>query len=134
MTFVCVGDVVQYEENNYKILGRSSVDIIKSGGYKISALFVESVLLQNPNIKDVTVVGLPDATWGQKVSYSHKSKDKTLPQFNYVFIFISRLLLFMCPLTTKPIPLYLSRTGLKINYLLIRYHLYGKMCHRFHVI
>lgn len=62
------GDIVQHEENSYRILGRSSVDIIKSGGYKISALFVESVLLQNPNIRDVTVVGLPDPTWGQKVS------------------------------------------------------------------
>lgn len=67
--FLSLGDVVQYEENSYKILGRSSVDIIKSGGYKISALFVESVLLQNPKIRDVTVVGLPDPTWGQKVSY-----------------------------------------------------------------
>lgn len=34
----------------YWILGRSSVDIIKSGGYKISALEVERHLLAHPDI------------------------------------------------------------------------------------
>lgn len=52
----------------YKIMGRSSVDIIKSGGYKISALEIESVLLQHPSIKECAVVGKPDATWGEKVT------------------------------------------------------------------
>lgn len=64
------GDTAQYVDNSFKILGRSSVDIIKSGGYKISALFVESVLLQNSNISDIAVVGRPDPTWGQTVSES----------------------------------------------------------------
>ena len=49
----------------FKILGRTSVDIIKSGGYKISALDVERVLLTHPNIQDVSVVGLDDPVWGQ---------------------------------------------------------------------
>ncbi|GIS76138.1 MAG: hypothetical protein CM1200mP12_18570 [Gammaproteobacteria bacterium] len=35
----------------YKILGRDSVDIIKSGGYKISALEIEDVLLRPPGLK-----------------------------------------------------------------------------------
>lgn len=52
----------------YKILGRSSVDIIKSGGYKISALEIESVLLQHEKIKECAVVGKPDETWGEKVT------------------------------------------------------------------
>eukprot|EP00429_Kryptoperidinium_foliaceum_P064517 CAMPEP_0176051256 /NCGR_PEP_ID=MMETSP0120_2-20121206/25482_1 /TAXON_ID=160619 /ORGANISM="Kryptoperidinium foliaceum, Strain CCMP 1326" /LENGTH=551 /DNA_ID=CAMNT_0017384697 /DNA_START=67 /DNA_END=1722 /DNA_ORIENTATION=+ len=52
----------------YKIMGRSSVDIIKSGGYKISALEIESVLLTHEKIKEVAVVGKPDATWGEKVT------------------------------------------------------------------
>jgi len=52
----------------YKIMGRSSVDIIKSGGYKISALEIESVLLQHPAIKECAVVGKPDETWGEKVT------------------------------------------------------------------
>jgi malonyl-CoA/methylmalonyl-CoA synthetase len=52
----------------YKIMGRSSVDIIKSGGYKISALEIESVLLQHEKIKECAVLGKPDETWGEKVT------------------------------------------------------------------
>ena len=34
----------------YKILGRASVDIIKSAGYKISALEVERALLEHESV------------------------------------------------------------------------------------
>lgn len=63
-----IGDVVQYSKGIYKILGRKSVDIIKTGGYKVSALNVETELLGHPDIQDCAVIGLPDDTWGQKVS------------------------------------------------------------------
>lgn len=62
------GDTAVYKDGSYKILGRTSVDIIKSGGFKISALDVEKQLLTHPNISDVAVVGVPDLTWGQKVA------------------------------------------------------------------
>lgn len=39
-----------YKDGVYWIMGRSSVDIIKSGGYKISALEVERQLLAHPDI------------------------------------------------------------------------------------
>lgn len=52
----------------YRIMGRSSVDIIKSGGYKIGALEIESTLLQHPAIKECAVIGKPDETWGEKVT------------------------------------------------------------------
>lgn len=61
------GDTVQYDNRIYSILGRSSVDIIKTGGYKVSALQVETAILGHPDIIDCAVVGLPDITWGQKV-------------------------------------------------------------------
>ncbi|CAG8470635.1 2921_t:CDS:10 [Paraglomus brasilianum] len=51
----------------YRILGRKSVDIIKSGGYKISALEIERELLAHPDIADVAIVGVEDAEWGQRV-------------------------------------------------------------------
>eukprot|EP00004_Rigifila_ramosa_P026328 TRINITY_DN8152_c0_g1_i3.p1 TRINITY_DN8152_c0_g1~~TRINITY_DN8152_c0_g1_i3.p1 ORF type:complete len:244 (+),score=32.58 TRINITY_DN8152_c0_g1_i3:117-848(+) len=51
----------------YRILGRASVDIIKSGGFKISALDVERVLMSHPNISEVAVVGVDDTTWGSRV-------------------------------------------------------------------
>nr|XP_040021589.1 malonate--CoA ligase ACSF3, mitochondrial isoform X1 [Gasterosteus aculeatus aculeatus]XP_040021598.1 malonate--CoA ligase ACSF3, mitochondrial isoform X1 [Gasterosteus aculeatus aculeatus]XP_040021608.1 malonate--CoA ligase ACSF3, mitochondrial isoform X1 [Gasterosteus aculeatus aculeatus] len=62
------GDTAVYKDGVYWIMGRSSVDIIKSGGYKIGALEVERHLLAHPDIIDVAVIGAPDATWGQKVT------------------------------------------------------------------
>ncbi|XP_051577046.1 malonate--CoA ligase ACSF3, mitochondrial [Myxocyprinus asiaticus] len=62
------GDTALYRDGVYWIMGRTSVDIIKSGGYKIGALDVERHLLAHPDITDVAVIGAPDATWGQKVT------------------------------------------------------------------
>lgn len=62
------GDTAVYRDGVYWIMGRTSVDIIKSGGYKISALEVERHLLAHPLITDVAVIGVRDATWGQKVT------------------------------------------------------------------
>jgi acyl-CoA synthetase (AMP-forming)/AMP-acid ligase II len=42
--------------------------IFRSGGYKISALDVERVLLSHPSVKEVAVLGIEDLTWGQKVA------------------------------------------------------------------
>ncbi|RYE93227.1 MAG: long-chain fatty acid--CoA ligase, partial [Myxococcales bacterium] len=50
-----------------KILGRTSVDILKSGGYKLSALEIEETLREHPAVAEAAVVGLPDETWGQRV-------------------------------------------------------------------
>jgi malonyl-CoA/methylmalonyl-CoA synthetase len=61
------GDVAQVEDGYYRILGRSSVDIIKTGGYKVSALEVEEVLRTHPQIRECAVVGVPDAEWGERV-------------------------------------------------------------------
>jgi malonyl-CoA/methylmalonyl-CoA synthetase len=63
------GDVAQLDSQGYYILlGRISQDIIKSGGYKISALEIESVLLEHPDFAEVAVVGVPDETWGEKIA------------------------------------------------------------------
>ncbi|KAI9733015.1 MAG: hypothetical protein M1834_003559 [Cirrosporium novae-zelandiae] len=52
----------------YFIRGRRSVDIIKSGGEKVSALEIERELLSLPQIAEAAVVGLPSEQWGQKVA------------------------------------------------------------------
>lgn len=62
------GDIAVVERGYYRILGRKSVDIIKSGGYKLSALEIESVLLDHPSIAQCAVVGLTDMTWGEIVA------------------------------------------------------------------
>ncbi len=61
------GDIAVVEKSYYRILGRDSIDIIKSGGYKISALEIEEVLRTYPAINDCSVVGIPDEEWGELV-------------------------------------------------------------------
>ncbi|KAJ5782042.1 hypothetical protein N7457_003816 [Penicillium paradoxum] len=52
----------------YFIQGRKSVDIIKTGAEKVSALEVERELLSLPQVTEAAVVGLPSEQWGQKVA------------------------------------------------------------------
>lgn len=62
------GDMAVLERGYYRIMGRLSVDIIKSGGYKLSALEIEAALLDHPLIDECAVIGLPDDTWGEAVT------------------------------------------------------------------
>ena len=62
------GDVAVVEAGVYRILGRASIDIIKSGGYKISALEIEAELRDHPQVEDCAVVGVADPEWGQRVA------------------------------------------------------------------
>ncbi len=61
------GDEATVEDGYYRILGRSSVDIIKTGGYKVSAIEVEECLRGHPAVRDCAVVGAPDPEWGECV-------------------------------------------------------------------
>jgi malonyl-CoA/methylmalonyl-CoA synthetase len=61
------GDIAVKNGVRYRILGRNSVDIIKSGGHKISALEIEEIIRKSPDIKDCAVVGIPDDEWGEIV-------------------------------------------------------------------
>jgi malonyl-CoA/methylmalonyl-CoA synthetase len=61
------GDTAVVENGNYRILGRMSVDIIKTGGYKVSALEIEEVLRSHPDIQECAVVGIADLEWGERV-------------------------------------------------------------------
>lgn len=61
------GDAAVIEDGAFRLLGRSSVDILKSGGHKISALEIEEVLRTHPAIAECVVVGVEDVEWGQRV-------------------------------------------------------------------
>lgn len=61
------GDIARREGEYYFILGRASVDIIKSGGYKISALDIEREILGLEYVAEVMVVGVPDEEFGERV-------------------------------------------------------------------
>jgi malonyl-CoA/methylmalonyl-CoA synthetase len=61
------GDMAALEGGMYRILGRTSVDIIKTGGFKVSALEIEEVLRTHPAIAECAVVAAEDAEWGERV-------------------------------------------------------------------
>jgi len=62
------GDTAVLEDGVYRILGRTSIDILKTGGHKVSALEIEEVLREHPAIADCAVVGVPDPEWGERVA------------------------------------------------------------------
>ena len=62
------GDVAVCEQGAYRLLGRSNVDIIKTGGFKVSALEIEEILRTHPAIAECAVVGVSDEDWGERVS------------------------------------------------------------------
>jgi malonyl-CoA/methylmalonyl-CoA synthetase len=66
--FFRTGDVAVIEGGYYRLLGRASVDIIKTGGFKVSALEIEEVLREHPAIEEVSVIGVADETWGERVA------------------------------------------------------------------
>jgi acyl-CoA synthetase (AMP-forming)/AMP-acid ligase II len=62
------GDVGFEDERGYfHIVGRNSVDIVKSGGFKIATREIEEVLASHPALREVAVVGIPDETWGEAI-------------------------------------------------------------------
>jgi malonyl-CoA/methylmalonyl-CoA synthetase len=64
----------------------SSVDIIKSGGEKVSALEIEEVFRTHPAIADCAVVGLPDEEWGERVAIAWVADSAVRPtdaEFRY---------------------------------------------------
>ena len=62
------GDVAVWENGSFRLLGRSNVDIIKTGGFKVSALEIEEILRTHPAIAECAVVGVHDEDWGERVS------------------------------------------------------------------
>ena len=78
----CTGDVAVIEDGYFRIMGRSSVDIIKSGGYKLSALEIEGVLLTHESVEEVAVIGVEDDTWGEAVTAFVVVKDGTELSYN----------------------------------------------------
>lgn len=62
------GDVAVIDGGGmHRIVGRESVDLIKSGGYRIGAGEIETVLLGHPGVQEAAVVGMPDADLGQRI-------------------------------------------------------------------
>jgi fatty acid CoA ligase FadD36 len=62
------GDVACIDGDGwYRIVGRQSTDLIKSGGYRIGAGEVEAALLAHPAVQEAAVIGVPDDDLGQAI-------------------------------------------------------------------
>ncbi|MBO0679591.1 acyl-CoA synthetase [Mycolicibacterium sp. S2-37] len=62
------GDVAVIDAKGmHRIVGRESVDLIKSGGFRIGAGEIETVLLGHDGVREAAVVGLPDPDLGQRI-------------------------------------------------------------------
>ncbi|MBY6411668.1 acyl-CoA synthetase [Rhodococcus sp. BP-252] len=62
------GDVAVIEPDGFhRIVGRASTDLIKSGGYRVGAGEIETVLLGHASVDEVAVVGVPDDDLGQRI-------------------------------------------------------------------
>lgn len=71
------GDVARRNgDGAYFIQGRASVDLIKSRGYKISALEVERKILGLEAVQEVAVVGVAHDEWGQRVAAVVKQRPR----------------------------------------------------------
>ena len=73
------GDVAVAEAGVYRLLGRADIDIIKTGGFKVSALEIEDVLRLHPAVADCAVVGVADPEWGERVCAAVEAAPDAVP-------------------------------------------------------
>ncbi|MGE0555426.1 MAG: acyl-CoA synthetase [Gemmatimonadales bacterium] len=69
------GDLAVLERGYYRMLGRKSTDLIKSAGYKVSALEIEELLREHPDVADCAVVALPDPDLGERIAAAVVARD-----------------------------------------------------------
>ncbi|MEW6664034.1 MAG: AMP-binding protein [Thermodesulfobacteriota bacterium] len=61
------GDLARKDHNGFIYLEGRKRDMIKSGGINVYPAEIEAVFRENPKVKEVAVVGVPDPHWGEKV-------------------------------------------------------------------
>jgi fatty acid CoA ligase FadD36 len=62
------GDVAALRADGwYRIVGRKSIDLIKTGGYRVGAAEIEASLLDHPAVAETAVIGVADPDLGQRI-------------------------------------------------------------------
>jgi fatty-acyl-CoA synthase len=60
------GDVGMISPDGFLTLTDRAKDVIKSGGEWISSVALENAVMAHPLVAEAAVVGIPDATWGER--------------------------------------------------------------------
>ena len=61
------GDMAMLDNGQYRLLGKRSVDLIKTGGYRVSALEIEAMLDAHPGIRECAILGTPCDCLGEAI-------------------------------------------------------------------
>ncbi|MGC5565424.1 AMP-binding protein [Streptomyces sp. FR-108] len=62
------GDGGYLDDEGYLVISDRKKDVIVSGGENVSSIEVEDVLTSHPAVREVAVIGIPDAKWGELVT------------------------------------------------------------------
>lgn len=65
--FVRVGDLGWLDESDYLYIAGRAKDMIIAGGVNIYPAEVENAMMEHPDVVEVAVVGVPEATFGEQV-------------------------------------------------------------------
>ncbi|KAL5359669.1 hypothetical protein BJX96DRAFT_164609 [Aspergillus floccosus] len=125
--FYKTGDIGRREGNIYFIEGRASIDIIKSGGYKISALDIEMELNSHPKVEEGIIVGVEDEEFGQRIAAAVvlKNPKDTLTLHELRQDLRASLSNYKLPTMLRVVPELKKTSTMKIPKKLIRGELFG---------
>ena len=62
------GDIGYLDADNYLFIVDRAKDMIITGGFNVYSAEVEQALMEHPAVQDCAVIGLPDDTWGERVT------------------------------------------------------------------
>ena len=92
------GDLVKADEDGFVYIAGRKKEMLISGGENIYPLEVEQVLLQHPEVEEVTVFGITDPKWGEvPVASVILTKGSHLTELEIIKHCLKTLTKFKCP-------------------------------------
>ena len=92
------GDAGYFDDEGFLYIHDRVKDMIVSGGENVYPAEVENALFGHPDIADVAVIGVPDATWGEAVKAIIVPKPGSTPSAEDVIAYAkTRIASYKCP-------------------------------------